>query len=74
MWKHLLVENVVQNIRRKFYTLREKIFEIKMLVKHMMKGYRTFEKFAKKIDKLSIRDWGTVEKIKQKLENCVSFK
>ncbi len=27
----------------------------------------------KKIDKLLIRDWGTVEKIKGKLENSISF-
>ncbi len=27
----------------------------------------------KKIDKLSIRDWGTVEKIKWKLEKRISF-
>ncbi len=37
------------------------------------KCYRKFEKIQKKIDKLSIRDWGTIEKVQQKLEKGINF-
>ncbi len=29
--------------------------------------------FAKKLDKILIRDWGTVEKVQQKLEKGINF-
>ncbi len=62
--KRFIVKNSIQNSRRKFYTQGKKFLKWKcMYVKNLQK----------KIDKLSIRDCGTVEKINQKLENCISF-
>ncbi len=34
---------------------------------------KKFEEFAKEIDKMSIRDWGTIEKVQQKLEKGINF-
>ncbi len=49
------------------FILWEKISEMKLHVKLLEKMLQ------KKIDKLSIMDWETVEKIKRKLENSISF-
>ncbi len=34
--------------------------------------WKKFEEFAIKLDKVSIRDWGTVEKVQQRLEKGMS--
>ncbi len=43
------------------------------LWKKIEKFAKTFEEFAEKLDKMSIRDWGSVKKVQQKLEEGINF-
>ncbi len=68
-----IVENAIQNIRRKFYILEKNFWNENVCKTFGENVIENLKNLQKKIDKLFLRDWGTVEKIKRKLENSISF-